>query len=206
MTTIRVLLLLCFLMAISAAAIAQTDLISVSVSVSCSSISVSLDSDYSRAIKAQVYAGTGQLGSWDLVDDIGEYTEANANGTGSRSYAFPSQRANTLIFYSVLVYDDVSSRLLEVNEGSRDCDGTANNTPVTTATPSPSVTPTPGTGSITCNNIPANARAVHIVQAGENLFRIGLRYGVHFTRLATYNGITDPTLIYVGQCIAIPPA
>lgn len=46
---------------------------------------------------------------------------------------------------------------------------------------------------------------IHVVQAGENLFRIGLRYGFTAAELAAYNGIPDPTRIYVGQQIRIPP-
>lgn len=46
---------------------------------------------------------------------------------------------------------------------------------------------------------------VHIVQPGENLFRIALRYGLDYDYLARYNGITDPALVYVGQQIRIPP-
>ncbi len=45
---------------------------------------------------------------------------------------------------------------------------------------------------------------VHVVQQGENLFRIGLRYGVPFRQLAAFNGIADPTRIVVGQEIRIP--
>ncbi len=45
---------------------------------------------------------------------------------------------------------------------------------------------------------------VHIVKPGENLFRIGLQYGVDAGTLAAYNGISDPTVIYVGQKIRIP--
>jgi LysM repeat protein len=207
MKTLRIFLIFLLLLAIGAAVSAQASPVTVSVSISCSSISVTVNSTYDRAIKAQVYAGTGQLGSWDLVDDIGNYTRANANSSGSRSYSFPQQRANTLIFYAVYVYDDVTSNQIATVEGNRDCDGTANNAPTATPTPSTTATPTPSSGGTTgCNNIPANARAVHVVQAGENLFRIGLRYGVHYTTLATYNGIADPARIYVGQCIAIPPA
>lgn len=44
----------------------------------------------------------------------------------------------------------------------------------------------------------------HVVQRGENLFRIGLRYGVHYRTLAAYNGIYDPARIYAGQVIRIP--
>lgn len=47
---------------------------------------------------------------------------------------------------------------------------------------------------------------VHIVQAGENLFRIGLRYGIDYHELAAYNGIPNPHVISVGQVIRIPPS
>ena len=46
---------------------------------------------------------------------------------------------------------------------------------------------------------------VHVVQAGENLFRIGLRYGFTPEELAAYNNIPDITRIDVGQIIKIPP-
>lgn len=44
----------------------------------------------------------------------------------------------------------------------------------------------------------------HVVQRGENLFRIGLRYGCPYQTLAQYNGIADPARIDVGQVIRIP--
>jgi len=45
---------------------------------------------------------------------------------------------------------------------------------------------------------------IHVVRPGENLFRIALRYGVSVQALASINGITNPTLIYVGQTLIIP--
>lgn len=45
----------------------------------------------------------------------------------------------------------------------------------------------------------------HIVQQGENLFRIAQRYNVDLDTLAAYNGITDPNRIYINQVINIPP-
>ncbi len=45
---------------------------------------------------------------------------------------------------------------------------------------------------------------VHIVQPGENLFRIALKYNYSQYYLAKYNGISNPALIYVGQVIRIP--
>ncbi len=52
---------------------------------------------------------------------------------------------------------------------------------------------------------PASGETLHVVQPGENLFRIALRYGLDYVYLASYNGITDPSLVYVGQQIKIPP-
>lgn len=44
----------------------------------------------------------------------------------------------------------------------------------------------------------------HVVQPGENLFRIALNYGLTTEELAAANGITDPTRILVGQTLIIP--
>jgi LysM repeat protein len=44
----------------------------------------------------------------------------------------------------------------------------------------------------------------YVVQRGDNLFRIALRYGISYVYLAQYNGIADPSRIYVGQVIKIP--
>jgi lysozyme len=46
----------------------------------------------------------------------------------------------------------------------------------------------------------------HIVQPGENLYRIGLQYGYSWVVLAQYNGIPNPNYVVVGQAIRIPPA
>jgi LysM repeat protein len=46
---------------------------------------------------------------------------------------------------------------------------------------------------------------IHIVQPGENLFRIGLKYGVSWVAIMNANGLPDTT-IYVGQSLVIPGA
>lgn len=46
---------------------------------------------------------------------------------------------------------------------------------------------------------------IHIVQAGDNLYRIGLRYGFTIQELATYNGLVNPDSLTIGQEIKIPP-
>ena len=54
---------------------------------------------------------------------------------------------------------------------------------------------------------PASAQGgQHVVQRGENLFRIALRYGVTVDAMARANGLADPNQIYVGQALVIPGA
>ncbi|MEE8392245.1 MAG: LysM peptidoglycan-binding domain-containing protein [Anaerolineae bacterium] len=51
---------------------------------------------------------------------------------------------------------------------------------------------------------PTPSSGVHVVQRGENLFRIALRHGVTYRAIATANGIANPNHIYVGQRLVIP--
>ncbi len=44
----------------------------------------------------------------------------------------------------------------------------------------------------------------HVVTAGENLYRISLRYGMNVQALAWANGLNNPQLVYVGQKLVIP--
>ncbi len=46
----------------------------------------------------------------------------------------------------------------------------------------------------------------HIVQAGDNLYRIALRYGVTIDALMAANGLTTTSVIVPGQTLAIPGA
>lgn len=65
---------------------------------------------------------------------------------------------------------------------------------VTTPT-APTVTPTePSTG----NDI------VYTVKSGDTLSSIASKYGTNYQKLATYNEISNPNLIHVGQKIKIP--
>ena len=45
---------------------------------------------------------------------------------------------------------------------------------------------------------------IHVVQPGENLFRIGLKYGVSWQAVARANGIANANQIFVGQKLVIP--
>ena len=53
----------------------------------------------------------------------------------------------------------------------------------------------------TWGTTPATDRRTHVVQAGENLFRISLLYGILLERLAAINGISNINLIFVGQVL-----
>ncbi|MCA9999538.1 MAG: LysM peptidoglycan-binding domain-containing protein, partial [Anaerolineales bacterium] len=62
--------------------------------------------------------------------------------------------------------------------------------PGTADTPEP--TPSPQTEEI------------YVVKAGDNLYRIGLAYGIGWVQIAEANGIVNPNHLLVGQQIKIP--
>lgn len=64
-------------------------------------------------------------------------------------------------------------------------------------TPEPVVEPTAAP--------PVTEERVHVVQAGDNLYRIGLQYGFTIEQLAAYNGLSNPNRLEIGQQIRIPP-
>lgn len=47
--------------------------------------------------------------------------------------------------------------------------------------------------------------ATHTVQAGENLYRIGLKYGISWVKLAEYNNLANANMIKVGQVLKLGP-
>jgi len=47
---------------------------------------------------------------------------------------------------------------------------------------------------------------LHVVQRGENLYRIAQTYGVTVDDLVRLNGLTDPGSIDVGQRLLVPTA
>ena len=51
---------------------------------------------------------------------------------------------------------------------------------------------------------PSAGATKYTVQPGDNLFRIALRYNLSYLYLAQYNGIANPSSIYVGQVLSIP--
>jgi LysM repeat protein len=61
----------------------------------------------------------------------------------------------------------------------------------TAAPPAPTATPAPGGGT-------------YVVQRGDTLSAIAVRFGVTLQALMAANGIVNPNLIYVGQVLTIP--
>lgn len=57
---------------------------------------------------------------------------------------------------------------------------------------------TPSTGSV--------PEGHYRVQSGDNLYRIGLRFGQSAQTLAAWNNLSDPTKIEVGQVLRVRPA
>jgi len=74
------------------------------------------------------------------------------------------------------------------------------------ATPLPTPVPTipPPTTSAPTPTSPPTGKVTHVVQRGENLFRIALRYGTTVQAIASANGIANPARIYAGQTLTIP--
>lgn len=77
-------------------------------------------------------------------------------------------------------------------------------TPEPTPAP-PTAEPTAAEPTATTEGANAAGEIIHTVQAGENLYRIGLQYGLSWVVIAEYNGIVDPNSITVGQELRIPP-
>lgn len=48
--------------------------------------------------------------------------------------------------------------------------------------------------------------ATHTVAAGENLYRIGLRYGISWVAIANENNLANPNILTVGQVLQLPGA
>lgn len=77
-------------------------------------------------------------------------------------------------------------------------------TPTTAPTSTPVPTAVPTAVPTTAPTEAISGEETHVVQPGENLYRIALEYDMTYTALAAANGIINPDLIYVGQELTIP--
>jgi LysM repeat protein len=62
--------------------------------------------------------------------------------------------------------------------------------------------PTPGTGQQPTPS--PQTETTYTVRPNDNLFRIGLAYGIGWVQIAEANGLISPSQIYVGQVLKIP--
>jgi LysM repeat protein len=53
---------------------------------------------------------------------------------------------------------------------------------------------------------PGTTPETHTVAAGENLYRIGLKYGISWVAIANENNLTNPNVLTVGQVLKLPGA
>jgi len=71
--------------------------------------------------------------------------------------------------------------------------------------PQPTPVPTATTSSPAVTSVPAPTHpATYVVQPGDTLFRISLRFGVPVGRIVQENGLLDPNFLFVGQLLYIP--
>lgn len=109
-----------------------------------------------------------------------------------------ARRFNTTVQYLINLNGIVNPARLVIGQVLA-VPGPGNNPPG--GTRAPTVVPTqPGGGDTGQPGRPAR----HVVQAGENLFRISLRYNVTMDAIMRANGIVNPNLIFVGQVLVIP--
>ncbi len=131
-------------------------------------------------VKHTVQAGENL---YRIALDYGTTVEAIAQANGITN-------PNLIFVGQVLTIPEDRNACADGDAGS---DGHGDDHPARTPVVTPVVTPPHRAGEI-----------VHVVQAGENLFRISLKYNLLTSIVAAYNGIANPNLIYVGQKIRIP--
>jgi LysM repeat protein len=63
-------------------------------------------------------------------------------------------------------------------------------------------TPAPSEEAPTTSPPPSDG--THVVQSGENLYRISLKYGCPMDQIQAANGIVNPNILSAGQVLQIP--
>ncbi|WP_411348809.1 bifunctional 2',3'-cyclic-nucleotide 2'-phosphodiesterase/3'-nucleotidase [Paenibacillus sp. WLX2291] len=99
---------------------------------------------------------------------------------------------------------DLSSAAATPTTGGTGTKPTTSAKPSTPATPAKPSTPATTPAKPATPVAPAKGKQSYTIKRGDNLYRIGLKYGVTWQELAKYNKITDPTALQVGDVIQIP--
>jgi lysozyme len=187
---------------------------------------LSMTQDVSRILKwtffvlllaALVFAGctrSKQSGP-PTPTSLGTAAPGETQAPGPEATATPTESGESPISATTTAW--AVQTLTAAAETSQPAEATTTSSPETTDTPEPTAqtaTETPGgaatatpqaTETAEATQAPGTGQATtHVVKAGENLFRIALSYGLSYQTLASYNGITNPNMIYVGQTLKIP--
>lgn len=103
----------------------------------------------------------------------------------------------------------VSKKLLVLAEAIEAVVNSKDEAPVEPLRPKPAVTPTPAETPKSISeaivpSAPESQPRIYVVKKGDNLFRIGLRYGLTTSEMVVANNIPSPFTIYPGQELIIP--
>ncbi len=123
------------------------------------------------------------------------------------SEAYPAEE--TVIEQEAATGDETSPEDAEQETGQSEAEAETPDAdaPVDEATPSEGEVAEGEAGAeASANDSTGEIPSSHTVVAGENLYRIGLLYGISWLDLAEANGITEPTALSVGQVLIIPVA
>lgn len=139
----------------------------------------------------QVYVVRSGDNLYNIALQFGVSVEAivAANNISNASIIFVGQR-----LVIPLAGADTPSPTPETATPEETVSATPDGTVSPTATDSPETTTTPADGEV----------IVHVVQEGENLFRIAELYGTTVLAIVIENNILDPNVVTVGQRLLIP--
>jgi len=141
-----------------------------------------------NAIKAIVYSGSFAVNS-------------GATAQAGQTLAGVMDNKGTVLFWSApRPTNETEARTVGVVVNAFNGLGIVQSTPVP---PPPTATPIPPT-TVPASGESCGEGVTHVVQPGENLFRIALRYGTSIGTIQKANGIADMNQIVVGQTLVIP--
>jgi len=158
------------------------------------------DEEATTADEDQVEADEASSESGEDQEEAEEQTDENAAGSEDSSSETVDENAAEDI--DADSSEEAAGEELSDEDAATDQDSSMD-ADSDVAETAPETAPESDAGETTATT-PVPLPAVHVVSKGENLFRIGLRYGLSWVPLARYNNIPNPDLIYVGQNIHIP--
>jgi len=157
---------------------------------------------------------TVEQGQGRILYEVAQQAGTGADGNGVAATITLRGLADggtPLRFESVAAYDPegnpvalmpLSDGLITVRSGEA-----AGPTPTTAVGPLPSPVPTPQPAPAQPTSVPAPTTGggiYYVVQPGENLFRIGLKFGTTAQAIAAATGLADPNQVEAGTMVLVP--